>query len=105
MPEPVAQTLGPLVRALLGTESPVAIRFWDGSSIGPDVDLTAAPLAAVLVRSPDAIRRLLYAPNELGLGRAYVVGDLDVDGDVYAALAIREAMADPHDRVDFGLSW
>ncbi|HZQ85777.1 MAG TPA: cyclopropane-fatty-acyl-phospholipid synthase family protein [Acidimicrobiales bacterium] len=105
MPEPVAQTLGPLVRALLGTESPVAIRFWDGSSMGPDVDLTDGPHAAVLVRSPDAIRRLLYAPNELGLARAYVVGDLDIDGDVYTALSIREALADPHDRVDFGLSW
>jgi len=104
MSEPVARTLGPLVRALLGAEPPVAIRFWDGSSIGPDLDLTDGPHAAVLVRSPDAIRRLLYAPNELGLARAYVAGDLDIEGDVYAALSIREAVADPDDHVDFGLS-
>jgi cyclopropane-fatty-acyl-phospholipid synthase len=105
MPEPVAQTLRPLVHALLGTAPPVAIRFWDGSAMGPDIDLTEGPDAAILVRSPDAIRRLLYAPNELGLGRAYVAGDLDVDGDIYTALSAREAVANDHDRVDFGLSF
>ncbi|MBV9255885.1 MAG: class I SAM-dependent methyltransferase [Actinobacteria bacterium] len=105
MPEPVARTLGPLVRALLGADPPVAIRFWDGSSIGPDVDLTDGPHAAVLVQSPDAIRRLLFAPNELGLARAYVNGELDIEGDVYTALSMREAVADPEDRVNFGLSW
>ncbi|MBV9935872.1 MAG: class I SAM-dependent methyltransferase, partial [Actinobacteria bacterium] len=104
MREPIAVTLGPLVRALLGAEPPVAIRFWDGSVIGPDVDLTDGPHAAVLVRSPDAIRRLLFAPNELGLARAYVNGELDIEGDVYAALSMREAVADPQDRVEFGLS-
>ena len=104
MPEPVAETLGPLVRALLGGDPPVAIRFWDGSALGPEVDLTRPSRSAIVVRSPDAIRRLLYAPNELGLGRAYVAGDLDVEGDVYAALSIREAVANDDDRVDFGLS-
>lgn len=29
-----------------------------------------------------ALRRLLYAPGELGLARAYVSGDLDVEGDL-----------------------
>jgi cyclopropane-fatty-acyl-phospholipid synthase len=30
------------------------------------------------------------APGELGFARAYVVGDLDIEGDVYAALALLE---------------
>src|SRR3954464_12397149 len=104
MREPVARTLRPLVQALLGPDLPVAIRFWDGSCLGPEVDLTDGPHAVIVVRSPDAVRRLLYAPNEVGLGRAYVTGDLDVEGDVYTALSLREAVADPADRVDFGLS-
>jgi cyclopropane-fatty-acyl-phospholipid synthase len=32
----------------------------------------------------------VQAPGELGFGRAYVAGDLDVEGDVYAALALQE---------------
>jgi cyclopropane-fatty-acyl-phospholipid synthase len=36
----------------------------------------------VVLRSKDALRRLLRAPGELGLARAYVSGDLDVEGDV-----------------------
>lgn len=39
-----------------------------------------------MLRSPRALRRLLWAPGELGLSRAYVSGDLDIDGDVFAAL-------------------
>mgnify|MGYP000561977446 CR=1 FL=1 len=31
---------------------------------------------------PRALRRLLWAPNQLGLARAYVAGELDVEGDV-----------------------
>jgi cyclopropane-fatty-acyl-phospholipid synthase len=45
------------------------------------------------VRSPDALRRILQSPNELGFGRAYVAGDLDVDGDIFAVLALRDRLA------------
>ncbi|SEM01400.1 cyclopropane-fatty-acyl-phospholipid synthase [Blastococcus sp. DSM 46786] len=39
------------------------------------------------MRHPRALRRLAYAPGELGLARAYVSGDLDIEGDLYAALS------------------
>jgi cyclopropane-fatty-acyl-phospholipid synthase len=42
----------------------------------------------VVVRNDDAIRRILSAPSELGLCRAYVSGDLDVDGDLVSALEL-----------------
>ncbi|MFG6296404.1 class I SAM-dependent methyltransferase, partial [Streptomyces rochei] len=44
-----------------------------------------APL--VVLRSPDALRRLLWQPGELGLAEAYVTGDLDVEGDLADALS------------------
>jgi cyclopropane-fatty-acyl-phospholipid synthase len=73
-----------LVESLLGRDLPVAFRAYDGSSFG------AADAAATIdIRSPDAIRRLVTAPGELGLGRAYVAGDLDVEGDIFAALELR----------------
>ena len=76
-----AQELRPLFTALLGDPPPVGVRFWDGSRLGPeDVRATA------VVNSPDALRRLLYTPNNLGVGRAYVSGELDLEGDAFAGL-------------------
>lgn len=73
-----------LVESILGRHLPVAFRAYDGSSFGPP---DAA--ATIVIRSPDAIRRLVTAPGELGLGRAYVAGELDLEGDVFAALELR----------------
>jgi len=63
-----------------GVDLPVRVRAWDGSEAGP-----AGPPVAVL-RSPLALRRALWAPGELGLARAYVSGDLDVEGDLTEGL-------------------
>ena len=46
--------------------------------------------SGIVLRSSDALRRIATAPGELGFARAYVVGDLDIEGDVYDALALLE---------------
>jgi cyclopropane-fatty-acyl-phospholipid synthase len=76
----VAERLVPLLERLLGGDLPIRVRGWDGSEVGP----ADAPL--VVVRSRRAVRRLLWQPNEVGLARAYVAGELDIDGDLCAAL-------------------
>ena len=87
----VAQTVAPLIRALVGDSPPVRFEFWDGSAVGPDPD-DEARVGTIHVLSANAIRRLLWAPNELGLGRAYVSGDLDVEGNIVAMVeALRDA--------------
>ena len=75
-----ALRLKSLVEQLLGIPLPVRIRAWDGSQAGPP----GAP--ALVVRNRRAVRRLLFKPGELGLARAWVAGDLDIEGDLYAAL-------------------
>src|SRR5438105_3048001 len=82
---PAAAAFRPLIDALLGTPLPVAFRFWDGSGLG-----SADSPATIVVRSPDAIRRVLTAPSEVGFGRAFVAGDLDVEGDLFEVLALRD---------------
>jgi cyclopropane-fatty-acyl-phospholipid synthase len=77
-------TVADLVSSVLGPDVPVAVRAYDGSRLGPD---DAA--ATLVLRSPDALRRIATSPGELGIGRAYVAGDLDVEGDMYAALELR----------------
>jgi cyclopropane-fatty-acyl-phospholipid synthase len=75
-------TVAGAVEGLLGRDLPVGVEAYDGSHAGP----RDAP-ATLLILSPDAIRRIVTAPGELGIGRAYVAGDLDVRGDVFFALA------------------
>lgn len=77
-----ARSLLPLLSALVGPELPFGVRCWDGSQVGP-----GDPRATIVVRSPLALRRLLYAPGELGFARAYAAGDLDVEGDLLWLLA------------------
>ncbi|MFE9030236.1 class I SAM-dependent methyltransferase [Streptomyces iakyrus] len=75
-----APRLQGLFTQLLGAPLPVGIRAWDGSQAGPP----GAP--TLVVRNRRALRRLLWKPGELGLARAWVAGDLDIEGDLYATL-------------------
>ncbi|PWI46051.1 cyclopropane-fatty-acyl-phospholipid synthase family protein [Streptomyces sp. ICBB 8177] len=76
-----AGRLAALAEGALGAPPPVRVRAWDGSEAGP-------PDGPVLVvRNRRALRRVLWKPGELGLARAWVAGDLDVEGDLYEALS------------------
>jgi cyclopropane-fatty-acyl-phospholipid synthase len=77
-----APRLQGLFAQVLGAPPPVRIRAWDGSQAGP----SGAPI--LVVRNRRALRRLLWKPGELGLARAWVAGDLDIDGDLYTTLAL-----------------
>lgn len=46
----------------------------------------ADPKATILVRSPMAISRIIYGGGTLGVARAYVAGDIDLEGDLLHAL-------------------
>ncbi|MFC5722139.1 class I SAM-dependent methyltransferase [Streptomyces gamaensis] len=79
MPD-AARRLTVLAEQVLGAPLPVRLRAWDRSEYGP-------PGTPVLViRRRRALRRLLFKPGELGLARAWVAGDIDVEGDLYRAL-------------------
>ncbi len=79
-PVGVAQRLEAALRPFVGGDLPVRLRAWDGSETGP----LDAPL--VELRTPDAVRRLLWHPGELGAAQAYVTGDIEVHHDLDAAL-------------------
>ncbi|MGH9131346.1 MAG: class I SAM-dependent methyltransferase [Acidimicrobiales bacterium] len=86
----VATVIAPFLGAILGDDLPFAIRFWDGSAIAPS---GGGARATVVVRSPLALRRILYGPDELGFGRAYVAGELDFEGDLLWLLGTAELPA------------
>jgi cyclopropane-fatty-acyl-phospholipid synthase len=81
--------LAALVDDVLGGGLPIAVEAYDGSRSGP-VD---AP-ATIVIRSPDALRRIVTAPGELGMARAYVSGDLELQGSIWALLELRDRIPD-----------
>jgi cyclopropane-fatty-acyl-phospholipid synthase len=80
-------TLAPLVEQVLGSDLPIAVEAYDGSRVGP-----TDPPATIQIRSRDALLRIVTAPGELGIARAYVSGDLDIDGSIWELLALRDRL-------------
>ena len=97
----VADRLYGLLVRMFAVSPPLAIAGWDGSHAG------ASEGPTLRVHSRKAVRRLLWSPGELGLARAYVAGELDIDGDLtdaihqlaeFGALANAKEGLDPADR-------
>ncbi|MFE4228973.1 class I SAM-dependent methyltransferase [Arthrobacter sp. NPDC056886] len=77
-----ASRLADALAIILGTDGiPLRLRAWDGSEAGPE----NAPV--VVFRSRRALRRMLWSPGQLGLSRAYVAGEIEAPGDIFAAFA------------------
>jgi cyclopropane-fatty-acyl-phospholipid synthase len=72
-------------------ERPFRVELWDGSNL-PPVSSSDGP--TFRLRSPRALGHVLRAPGQLGLGRAYVSGDIEVD-DVDAVLELLDAYRVP----------
>ena len=93
-----------VIAALLaqaGLDLPVRLRAWDGSEAGPLEPVDGPVLVA---RSPRALQRILWRPGELGLARAYVGGDLDVEGDLTDGLRRVHALGPRSGLRPFGLA-
>ena len=56
-------------------DRPFTIEFWDRTRLGG----TDGSGPTFYVRSPRAAAHVLMAPGQLGLGRAYVSGEIEVD--------------------------
>jgi cyclopropane-fatty-acyl-phospholipid synthase len=72
-------------------ERPFAVEFWDGTRL-PASNGGGGP--TFFVRSPRAAAHVLRAPGQLGLGRAYVSGDIEVD-DIDAVIALLDSWKPP----------
>src|SRR5215213_10913483 len=71
-------------------ERPFTVDFWDGSRL-PSTNGGGPRFS---VRSPAAFAHALRAPGQLGLGRAYVSGELEVD-DVDEVLDLLDSWQPP----------
>jgi cyclopropane-fatty-acyl-phospholipid synthase len=88
---PFANT-APLRRAIETRlpERPFTVEFWDGTSLPS----TSGDGPTFSVRSPRAAAHVLRAPGQLGLGRAYVSGEIEVD-DIDAVIELLDNWQPP----------
>jgi cyclopropane-fatty-acyl-phospholipid synthase len=78
----MALRLAEFFEVLFGGRPPVAFRAYDGSCFDP-----GDAVGVLDVRTPRALRYIATAPGELGLARAYVMGDIEIHGDLQATLS------------------
>lgn len=72
-------SIGEISDRIFGTDVPFAVKAYDGSRGGnPDAVVT------IDISNERALRYLVTAPGELGLARAYIQGDLLVEGSTRA---------------------
>ncbi|HEX8688639.1 MAG TPA: cyclopropane-fatty-acyl-phospholipid synthase family protein [Solirubrobacterales bacterium] len=71
-------------------ERPFTVEFWDGTRL-PATDGGGPTFQ---VRSPRAAAQVLRAPGQLGLGRAYVSGEIEVD-DMDAVIEVLDSWQPP----------
>src|SRR5439155_26390517 len=91
----MATQVAEIFSEIAGPTAPVRFTAYDGSAAGP-VD---APIKIEVVNTR-AVSYLAGAPGSLGSARAYIMGDLRLEGDVYNALRVLTAL----DVSDLGLA-
>ena len=77
----VADRILSAAESLVGVPIGLRVRAWDGSTAG----YSNVP-GEVVFANRRALRHILWAPNEIGLARAYISGDLDITGPIVDVL-------------------
>ncbi|MGH7584023.1 MAG: class I SAM-dependent methyltransferase, partial [Gemmatimonadales bacterium] len=67
-----------------------AIRYWDSGVT--DEPPGERPKFTLVLADPGALRRLLLIPSELRLAEGYIYGDIDLQGDIIAAVDVAEVL-------------
>ncbi len=76
-----------IVARLFEGKLPFRVEAFYGSAVEPVVVSPANELT-LRILNPNALVRVLRRPGELGLARAFVAGDIDLDGDLDALFAL-----------------
>jgi cyclopropane-fatty-acyl-phospholipid synthase len=84
--DPAAGATKQLFDHLLPAPRDFAVRLWDGSEFGGEQGVRYT----VVLSHPGAARRMFSLPVELALGEGFIFGDFDIEGDLYAALGLKD---------------
>src|SRR3989304_7901593 len=78
--DPTVRTAVSFIQRLFPAPRPYAIVLWDGTELPAE----GPPQFSLVLKHPGALRRMFTPPIDLALGRAYVHGDFDIEGDIFS---------------------
>ena len=89
-PQPTPARAAAILREVFGgLPRPFVFRLWDGTEVtlGPGM-----PVAAAVIKSPEAFVRLMRDPSPGNFAEAYVDSAIDLEGDLFATMDVANAV-------------
>ena len=80
---------GVLRQVFADAQTDFAFRLWDGAVIAFG---TGAATFTVVIHTPETFVRLMRDPTPLTFGEAYVESAIDIEGDLFAAMHVANAL-------------
>jgi len=72
-----------------GLAKPFAFRLWDGTEVPLGGGASAF---TVVIHAPETFVRLVRDPSPLNFAEAFVESAIDIEGDLFAAMAVADAV-------------
>lgn len=94
MAHPLSHRAAGVLRQIFAdVQADFAFRLWDGTMVGFGA---GAPVFTVVIHSPETFVRLMRDPTPMTFGEAYVESALDIEGDLFAAMHVANALESIH---------
>ncbi len=90
---PLVEAASDLLKRLFrGFKGRLAMRLWNGTplKLGSTGGEDAEPPFTLVCRSPGAVRTMVVGRDPLRLAEAYFRDDIDIEGDLFAALGLKD---------------
>ena len=85
-PRPSAAAAAAVLRRVFrDVRTGFAFRLWDGAEVRLG---EGAPVCTVVFHRPEAFSRLMDDPSPGKFGEAYVTSEIDIEGDLFAAMTV-----------------
>lgn len=84
-----AERAASVIERLFPEPRAFGVRLWDGTLLHAQ----NKPVFTLMLNTPGSLRRMFSPPVELSLGEAFIHGDFDIEGDIFAAFSIFESLS------------
>jgi hypothetical protein len=89
-PTPTAARAAAILRSVFGAlPASFAFRLWDGREVRFGAD---APVCTAVIKSPETFLHLIRDPSPYNFAEAYVQSRIDLEGDLFAAMDVANAV-------------
>jgi len=90
--EPVVEQTLALLERIFPAPRDFGIRLWDQT----ELPAQGRPAFTLVLTHPGALHRMFTPPLELSFGEAYIYGDIDVEGDIFATFDMAMSLGKRH---------